>query len=67
MTPEPPAVLDEFAPGVSLGAHDGELGLKLGINRLVAEDRLQRGCARRRLTEDVVRHHCNHRAAPGWR
>jgi len=35
---EPPAVLDEFAPSVSLGARDGELGLKLGINRLVAED-----------------------------
>jgi len=28
---EPPAVLDEFAIGVSLSARDGELGLKLGI------------------------------------
>jgi len=35
---EPPAVLDEFAPRVALGARDGELGLKLGVNRLVAED-----------------------------
>src|SRR5262249_22422878 len=35
---EPPAVLDEFTPGVSLGAGDGELGLKLGVNRLVVED-----------------------------
>ena len=35
---EPPALLDEFAPGVSLGARDGELGLKLGVNRLVVED-----------------------------
>ena len=35
---KPPAVFDEFAPGVSLGAGDGELGLKLGVNRLVVED-----------------------------
>jgi len=31
-------VFDEFAPGVSLGAGDGELGLKLGVNRLVVKD-----------------------------
>jgi hypothetical protein len=30
-------VLDKFAPGVSLGARDGELGLKLGVNRFVVE------------------------------
>jgi len=30
-------VLNEFAPGVSLGARDGELGLKLGVNCLVVE------------------------------
>jgi len=35
---EPPAVLDEFAIGVSLSARHGELSLKLGINRLVVED-----------------------------
>src|SRR5262249_12500474 len=34
---ELPAVLDELAPRVSLGAGDGELGLKLGVNRLVVE------------------------------
>src|SRR5262249_52319185 len=35
---EPPAVLDELAPRVSLGAGDGELSLKLGVNRLVVAD-----------------------------
>ena len=35
---EPPAVFDKFAPGVSLGARDGQMGLKLGVNRLVVED-----------------------------
>jgi hypothetical protein len=35
---KPPAVLDEFAPSIPLGARDGELGLKLGVNRLVVED-----------------------------
>ena len=35
---EPPAVFDEFALSVPLRERDGELGLKLGINRLVAED-----------------------------
>src|SRR6516162_8381094 len=35
---EPPAVFDEFAPSVSLGERDGELGLKLVINRLVVPD-----------------------------
>ena len=32
------AAFNEFAQGVSLGARDGELGLKLGVNRLVVED-----------------------------
>jgi hypothetical protein len=31
-------VLNEFAQGISLGARYGELGLKLGVNRLVVED-----------------------------
>ena len=31
-------MFDEFAPSVSLSARDGELGLKLGVNRLVVED-----------------------------
>jgi hypothetical protein len=35
---EPPAVFDEFAPGVSLSAGDGELGFKLVVNRFVVED-----------------------------
>src|SRR6516165_10322155 len=35
---EPPAVFDEFAPSISLGERDGELGLKLVINRLVVPD-----------------------------
>lgn len=35
---KPQAVLDELAQGVSLGARYGELGLKLGVNRLVVED-----------------------------
>jgi hypothetical protein len=32
------AAFNEFAQGVSLGARDGELGLKLGVNCLVVED-----------------------------
>src|SRR5215831_5694410 len=35
---KPPAVFDEFAPSVSLGQRDGELGLKLVVNRLVVPD-----------------------------
>ena len=35
---KPPAVFDEFAPSVSLGERDGELGLKLVVNRLVVPD-----------------------------
>jgi hypothetical protein len=35
---KPPAAFDEFAPSVSLGERDGELGLKLVVNRLVVED-----------------------------
>ena len=35
---KPPAVLDEFAPSVPLGERDGELGLKLVVNRLVVPD-----------------------------
>ena len=31
---EPPAVLDGFAPGVSLGARDGELGLSSSLTAL---------------------------------
>jgi hypothetical protein len=31
---EPPAVFDEFAPGVSLSAGDGKLGFKLGDQRV---------------------------------
>ena len=35
---EPPAVFDEFALSVPLRERDGELGLKLLVNRLVVED-----------------------------
>src|SRR2546430_17710506 len=35
---EPPAVFDEFAPSVALGERDGELGVKLVVNRFVVED-----------------------------
>ena len=35
---KPPAVFDEFAPSVPLGESDGELGLKLVVNRLVVPD-----------------------------
>src|SRR6516225_9136257 len=35
---ELPAVLDEFAPSVALGEHDGELGFKLVVSRFVEED-----------------------------
>ena len=35
---ELPAVLDEFAPSVALGEHDGELGFKLVVSRFVGED-----------------------------
>ena len=35
---KPPAVFDEFAPSVPLGERDGELGLKLVVNRFVVPD-----------------------------